>query len=332
MYRCPRCNFDLPNDARFCNNCGLMRTTPVPASEKRPGQAPSQQVFYKSAPSIHGPLPHINESSHQMPQGQVPSKTTPFFGLSAPSMPQEPGKKETQGSTLPMRQDGNMQGAIPPFQNESNTNTPPGSIRPVRTNTPPKRITNPSIPARPGIPPPTQQLPPSNIPSYFSQSAPMNPSYSPPSAPSTPFSRPEENKRVGSQPLTQPNSSNSGNQNLWPAVQTPMNQTAQKQMAPNPQTWQHNIERTAGPSIPGSFTKQNLADTPSQSNWSQQSKSAQQAPFVQPGWAIRPATPPTNGQMPIEQQRKNTIAFDQNNATVAGTERIYATMAGNQRT
>src|SRR5258706_12555915 len=126
MYRCPRCNFDLPNDARFCNNCGLMRTTPVQPSQNRP-------------------LPRINESSHQMPQGQVPSKTTPFFGLYAPPMPQEPGKKETQGSTPPMRQDGNMQGVIPPSPSESDTNTPPGSIRPVRTNTPPKRITNPSI-------------------------------------------------------------------------------------------------------------------------------------------------------------------------------------------
>src|SRR5437764_1820191 len=29
MFRCPKCDFELPDNANFCNNCGLSQTNPL---------------------------------------------------------------------------------------------------------------------------------------------------------------------------------------------------------------------------------------------------------------------------------------------------------------
>lgn len=147
MNRCPRCNAELPANARFCNKCGFnapavpqggpgagsMQQSPVGAVQAGPNQKLPPLVQAKPANAPEGSRP---------PAGPAMNSAAPQPGL-PPLQAQQRGPAPVAG----------------------NSGTPPVSlpgIQPVRTSTPPMQNPNSGRPNMPssGSPAQAPKLPP----------------------------------------------------------------------------------------------------------------------------------------------------------------------------
>ncbi|HEY5004270.1 MAG TPA: zinc-ribbon domain-containing protein [Ktedonobacteraceae bacterium] len=156
MYRCPRCNVELSPDARFCPRCGFNQTN-ARMQKVAPQQAARSNTPVTPTPTPVTPAPSINPGT---PTDLPPTPLTP----PAPSLrslqpevkrtiPPRPTPNEQAGPpTLSVRPldppaSPSIQGIRQPIsptptenrqQKENKDAVPPSSIRPVKTNTPPK--------------------------------------------------------------------------------------------------------------------------------------------------------------------------------------------------
>ena len=125
MYRCPKCQFELPADARFCKHCGFNQTNARIAS-----MPPSVQGVQRQAPPTppakaqqaqQAPPRTIQPSNRQVPQRQVP--TNNIQGRQQPPMMQGQGNQPNVPAT-------------PLFAPQ---------MAPVRTSTPPNAPVMPPV-------------------------------------------------------------------------------------------------------------------------------------------------------------------------------------------
>lgn len=101
MYRCPRCNVELPANARFCNRCGFNQTnarmTAVASQPDKPGsQPPTSPSSSPLPPGQAGKGPSVSPSG--TPGAARPVVATPK-GASNPSIPTRPSAKMKTTST-----------------------------------------------------------------------------------------------------------------------------------------------------------------------------------------------------------------------------------------
>lgn len=95
MYRCPRCNNELPANARFCTKCGFNQTnarmTAVASQPVQPGPqpptAPSSPAIPPEQAGKHSPAPSYGKPGLVRPVGPAPK------GTSNPSIPVRPSAK-----------------------------------------------------------------------------------------------------------------------------------------------------------------------------------------------------------------------------------------------
>lgn len=48
LMRCPTCQLDLPDDARYCIACGAALTAPIPSAAQNPATGPTQRLTPRS--------------------------------------------------------------------------------------------------------------------------------------------------------------------------------------------------------------------------------------------------------------------------------------------
>lgn len=178
MYRCPRCTVELAPDARFCPSCGFNQTN------ARMQKAASPQAAQSKAPVTPTPVtptPSINPAT---PTDIPPTPLTPQ-PLSARSFQPEvkrviPRRPSLNEQTAPLASPPPIEPALSirqqmsPIQPENvqqqeNKNTVlPNTVRPVRTNTPPRpgkgMPVPPTAPSRQETP---QQAQPSDMPAHL---------------------------------------------------------------------------------------------------------------------------------------------------------------------
>ncbi len=103
MYRCPKCQFELPADARFCKHCGFNQTNARIASMPPSVQGVQRQVPptppAKAQQAQQAPPRTIQPSNRQIPQQQVP--TNNMQGRQQPSTMQGQGNQQNVPMTPP---------------------------------------------------------------------------------------------------------------------------------------------------------------------------------------------------------------------------------------
>lgn len=261
MYRCPKCNVELPANARFCTKCGFNQTnarmTSIAAQPMKPGSQP---------PPTSPPSPAL--PPRQAGKGPfVPSSNAP--GLVRPVGPAPKGASNPSIPTRPSTKMKATSAQVPPTQQAPMAFIPKSPA--------PASPQKPSPVKRSGVESPIQRIGPAQPMSMGTQA------HHPQQPPRTPAQAPQAQAAQTMQPLPfQPAAS--------PAPSPQQRKNDQPFTTPNGRTGQPQQAGAPPQSPPQSSQPPQAPQAPRQAQQPQQLPNTPYTPFQRPNTLVQPQT------------------------------------------
>src|SRR5579883_2888628 len=199
MFRCPRCNAELPAEARFCRFCGFNAPNAAPGfppaavgpGNAGMGTAPGMAQPFGGAPGMPPPQPsaipprtiqvenkHVLPAGRQMPVSSSGTAPAPLAGGRSASKPVYPSSPSMGNQPAPPANAGSAASLIRPVEMQPPKRpTPSSPANAPETNPPvtPRRISGTHLVARTPLPPTATPFQPT-APGMPSPSIPPTPS------------------------------------------------------------------------------------------------------------------------------------------------------------